>query len=120
MADKKVTHVTDERPWGSYEVLLKEKTFQVKRIQVKPHQRLSLQKHSKRAEKWVVTQGKGLVSLGEKEVPVERGSLIEVAIGESHRMANTGDEPLVFVEVQLGDYLEEDDIIRLEDDYKRS
>lgn len=110
---------TDQRPWGSYKVLLIESGFQVKRIEVKPKLRFSLQKHHKRAEKWVVTSGEGMVTLDDRQIPVKRGSLIEVGLGQVHRMQNTGDQPLVFVEVQLGDYLGEDDIVRLEDDFSR-
>jgi mannose-6-phosphate isomerase len=109
----------DQRPWGKYQVLLKEPNFQVKRIEVNPQLRFSLQKHNQRAEKWVVTSGVGVVTLGDREIQVSRGSVIEVAIGQVHRMHNTGMEPLVFIEVQLGTYLGEDDIIRLEDDFSR-
>ncbi len=109
-----------QRPWGRYETLFKDSNVQVKRIEVNPRMRFSLQKHMKRAEKWVVTGGEGVVTLGDRQIPVKRGSVIEVALEQVHRMTNTGDTPLVFVEVQLGDYLEEDDIIRLEDDFKRA
>ena len=120
MNEKTCKHVIDERPWGKYEVLLIEEGFQVKRIEVKPGQRLSLQKHKHRAEKWTIVYGKGVVTLGDKEVPVSRGDVVQIAKEEAHRMANPGDKPVVFVEVQVGDYLGEDDIIRLQDDYKRS
>ena len=118
--EKQCTHVLDERPWGKYESLLIEDNFQVKRIEVKPGERLSLQKHKHRAEKWVIVQGTGTVTLGEKDISVKVGSVIEIAKEEVHRMANTGREPLIFVETQLGDYLGEDDIERLQDDYKRN
>jgi mannose-6-phosphate isomerase len=108
-----------ERPWGSYKVLLKDANVQVKRIEVKPGMRFSLQKHMRRAEKWIVTAGEGVVTLGNRQIPVQRGSFVDVPLEEVHRMHNTGPAPLVFVEVQLGDYLEEDDIVRLEDDFQR-
>ncbi len=109
----------EERPWGAYKVLCEEKNFQVKRIEVKPQSRFSLQKHFKRSENWIVVSGKGVATVGNKEIAVERGSYIKVGLGEVHRMHNTGDEPLVFIEVQLGDYLGEDDILRFEDDFGR-
>lgn len=80
---------------------------------------MSLQKHSKRGEKWTVVSGKGLATVDEREIPVERGSIVEIPQESVHRMANTGTEPLVFIEVQFGEYLEEDDIVRLADDYDR-
>jgi mannose-6-phosphate isomerase-like protein (cupin superfamily) len=109
----------ETKPWGSYEVLMMADGYQVKRVEVNAGLRLSLQKHSKRAEKWVVVAGKGVVTLGQMQIPVEHGSAINIPIGELHRMHNTGKEPLVFIEVQLGTYLGEDDIIRVEDDFKR-
>lgn len=111
---------TEERPWGRYEVLFLSGNTQVKRIEVDPQMRFSLQKHAQRAEKWIVIAGTGVVTLGRKEIRVERGSVIEVGVGEVHRMHNTGDQPLAFIEVQFGDYLGEDDITRLEDDFSRS
>ena len=110
---------SDTRPWGGYEVLHKGPDYQVKRIEVKPGLRFSLQKHFKRAEKWIVVSGSGVAVIGEKEFQVKRGSMIEVPAEEVHRMHNTGSASLVFIEVQFGDYLGEDDIMRLEDDFKR-
>ena len=109
----------EERPWGRYQVLLKEAGMQVKRIEVKPGLRFSLQKHSRRAEKWIITSGSGIATVGTRELPVARGAYVDVPLGEIHRMHNTGQEPLVFIEIQFGDYLEEDDIIRLQDDFSR-
>ena len=110
----------EERPWGKYEILLKGTDFQVKRIEIKPYSRFSLQKHLKRAEKWIVVSGVGTATVGNKETPVAKGSFIEVAQGEIHRMQNTSDKPLVLIEVQFGNYLGEDDIVRLQDDFNRS
>ncbi len=109
----------EERPWGNYRVLHKEEGLQVKRIELKPGARFSLQKHLRRAEKWTVTSGAGIATLGTKEINVQRGSFIDVPIGETHRMHNTGNQPLVFIEVQFGHYLGEDDIVRLQDDFGR-
>lgn len=110
----------NERPWGRYDTLFIDSTIQVKRIEVKPRMRFSLQKHLKRAEKWIVTSGRGIATVGDKEIPVSRGSFIDVPIEAVHRMQNTGDEPLVLIEVQFGEYLGEDDIIRFQDDFNRA
>ena len=107
------------KPWGNYEVLRVEEGFQVKRLEVNPGHRLSLQKHARRAEKWTIAKGNGVVTLDDQEILVTSGSVIEVPIGSKHRIHNTGKEPLIFVEVQLGAYLGEDDIERIEDDYRR-
>ncbi len=111
--------ISDERPWGRYDILFKGPNFQVKRIEIKPGLRFSLQKHSKRAEKWIVVSGSGIATVGKNRIQVSRGSFAEVPLGEIHRMHNTGKEPLVFIEVQFGNYLGEDDIVRLEDDFSR-
>ena len=110
----------ESRPWGNYLVLHVEPGIQVKRIEIKPAMRFSLQKHSKRTEKWVVIQGEGRVTVGSKEWGVRSGDLVEVPLGEVHRMHNTGKGPLVFIEVQFGQYLGEDDIVRLQDDFGRA
>ena len=110
----------NQKPWGVYTVLHKGPDFQVKRVEVNPMLRLSLQKHLKRAEKWIVVAGSGVATVGDREIPVKRGSVVEIPVEESHRMHNTGKEALVFIEVQFGEYLGEDDIIRLEDDFNRA
>ncbi len=109
-----------ERPWGSYSVIAEGDSFKVKTIEVHPGQRLSYQKHARRSEHWFVVTGEGIVTLDGVDVPVHRGSTIDVGLGVAHRIHNTGTSPLVFVEVQHGDYFGEDDIVRLEDDYGRS
>jgi mannose-6-phosphate isomerase len=109
-----------ERPWGSYTVLIEGDSFKVKTIEVHPGQRLSYQKHARRAEHWFIVTGEGIVTLDGMDVPVHRGSTIDVGLGVAHRIHNTGSKPLAFVEVQHGDYFGEDDIVRLEDDYGRS
>lgn len=111
---------TDKRPWGNYTVLFTGEDHQVKRIQVDAGLRFSLQTHAKRAETWIVVSGSGVVTLDTKEIPVKRGTVIEVKVGQAHRMHNTGKGPLVFFEVQFGNYLGEDDIVRLEDDFNRA
>jgi mannose-6-phosphate isomerase len=108
------------RPWGRYEVLADEPTFKVKTITVLPGQRLSYQRHARRSEHWFVVRGEGVVTLDGAEVAVASGTPIDVPVGMSHRIHNTGSEDLVFIEVQHGDYFGEDDIERLADDYDRA
>jgi mannose-6-phosphate isomerase len=110
----------DRRPWGTYTVLEEGPTFKVKRIEVLPGKRLSYQKHAQRAEHWVVVQGTAKVTLDGKETTVGIGEAIDVPIGAAHRVENPGDDDLIFIEVQLGNYLGEDDIVRLQDDYGRT
>ena len=108
------------RPWGHYENLLERDDHKIKEIIVQPGQRLSLQKHRRRAEHWTVVSGEALVTVGDQEIPLRPGQSVDVPKGAVHRITNPGDIPLVLVEVQMGDYFGEDDIIRLEDDYDRS
>ena len=116
---KQRKHLSETRPWGKYEVLHSESGFQVKRVEVNPASRLSLQKHAQREELWTVVSGEGVAVIGENEIKVKKGSTIRVPSGAKHRMGNTGKVPLVFIEVQIGEYLGEDDIVRFEDDYNR-
>jgi mannose-6-phosphate isomerase-like protein (cupin superfamily) len=111
---------SDRRPWGGYEVLSDEPTHKVKRLTVEPGQRLSYQRHAHRAEHWFVVGGEGVVTLDGRERTVAPGDAIDVPIGAAHRIASTGPEPLVFIEVQHGTSFAEDDIERLDDDYGRS
>ncbi len=109
-----------ERPWGAYSVLTEGSDFKVKSIEVHPAHRLSYQRHAHRAEHWFVVAGEGVVTLDGEQVPVRRGDAVDVPVGTAHRIHNTGPDPLIFIEVQTGGYLGEDDIVRLEDDYGRS
>lgn len=109
----------DERPWGSYTIIDRGEGFQVKRLEVKPGKRLSYQRHARRAEHWYVVQGQAKVTLDGAEIVLGPGEAIDIAIGAAHRVENPGAEWLIFVEVQRGDYLGEDDIVRLEDDFGR-
>jgi|TARA_Y100001963_G_C6757952_1_gene437915 mannose-6-phosphate isomerase len=111
---------TEERPWGRYEVLLDSDTCKVKRLYVNPGSRPSYQYHHKRSEVWTIVEGTGVVTLDDNDTIVTPGTTIEVPVGVKHRICNTGTEPLVFIEVQYGSYFGEDDIVRLEDDYRRS
>ena len=110
----------DVRPWGRWEVVLEEPSYRVKRIVVLPGQRLSYQTHKKRSEHWVVVGGRGLVTLDGRDIPLGPGDSIDVPVEAAHRMANPGDEELVFIEIQRGSYFGEDDIIRLADDFGRT
>ena len=110
----------DERPWGSYTVLDEGDGHKVKRISVLPGRRLSYQRHERRAEHWFVVAGRGVVTLDGRDVEVGAGNAVDVPRTAAHRIHNTGDLPLVFIEVQHGDYFGEDDIVRLEDDFGRA
>ena len=110
----------DRRPWGTFTVLDEGEKFKVKRIEVLPGKRLSYQKHSKRAEHWVVVQGTAKVTLDDREIIVSTGDAIDIATGSAHRVENPGTDMLVFIEVQRGSYLGEDDIVRLQDDFGRA
>jgi len=108
----------DDRPWGRWEEYLNESGYRVKRIIVHPDQRLSLQKHEFRSEFWVVAQGRGIFTLDGEERSIGVGDSVQIPVGGVHRVMNDGEIPLVIIETQLG-RCEEDDIIRLEDDYGR-
>ncbi|MBI5202703.1 MAG: phosphomannose isomerase type II C-terminal cupin domain [Elusimicrobia bacterium] len=110
----------DERPWGTWEIIALDPAYKIKRIVVRPGQRLSYQKHAQRREIWTAAAGKGLITLDGKQLELSPGQTIEVPIGCAHRVANPGKTDFVFIEVQLGSYFGEDDIVRLEDDYGRS
>ena len=110
----------DSRPWGTYTVLEEDRGFKVKRIEVLPGKRLSYQKHSQRAEHWFVVEGTAKVTLDDREITVRAGEAIDIPIGAAHRVENADEGNLVFIEVQRGSYLGEDDIVRLQDDYGRS
>lgn len=108
-----------ERPWGNYFKLYQESGVWVKRVEVKPGERLSLQKHAKRSERWIIVMGQGLAIVDDKEIPLSPGVIVDIPLGAVHRIGNTGDQKFVFIEVACGEYLGEDDITRLQDDYAR-
>jgi mannose-1-phosphate guanylyltransferase len=112
-------HVTVHRPWGTYTVLDESNGYKVKRIVVKPGKRLSLQKHHHRSEHWIVVSGTALVTRGSEEYPIQANESTYIPIGEIHRLENVGKIPLVMIEAQVGEYVGEDDIVRIEDDFKR-
>jgi len=108
------------RPWGHYDILLDTEYCKVKRIVVKPQQRLSYQYHHKRKEAWTIVQGIAKVTLDGEEYLFNEGETAIIPLGAKHRMANPSHtEDMVLIEVQTGTYFGEDDIIRIEDDYER-
>ncbi len=107
------------RPWGMYQKFYQESGVWVKRVEVNPKARLSLQKHQHRSEKWVFVSGQGLAIVDDKEIPVSPGSVVDIPLGAVHRIGNSRNEPLVFIEVATGSILKEEDIIRIQDDYNR-
>ena len=112
-------HRTVQRPWGTYTVLEEGARFQIKRIEVKPGASLSLQMHHHRNEHWIVVSGMAKVTNGEREFFVNTNESTYIPAGHKHRLENTGILDLVMIEVQSGDYLGEDDIVRFEDTYGR-
>jgi len=109
----------DERPWGNFTVLDEADGYKVKRIEVLPGKRLSYQKHRQRSEHWMVVQGTARVTLDGREIIVRAGETVDVPVGAAHRIENPGGEKLIFIEIQRGSYLGEDDIVRLQDDFGR-
>ncbi len=107
------------RPWGQYETLVEGEGYQVKRIFVKPGKRLSYQSHQHRAESWTIVAGVAKMTLDEKDWEMRAGDHVLIPIGAKHRIENIGKEEVVFIEVQTGHYLGEDDIERYEDDFGR-
>jgi len=114
------SHSTVYRPWGHYQSIDVGERFQVKRITVKPGAKLSLQKHAHRAEHWVVVSGTAKVTRDDEVFTLEANQSTYIPLGAVHRLENPGAEPLDIIEVQSGDYLGEDDIVRIEDTYGRA
>lgn len=109
-----------ERPWGSW-ITIKEKknSFKIKQINVNIGKRLSLQSHKHRSEHWVIVQGRAKVQIGKDEFKLEKNQCAYIPKETLHRLENIGEDELVVIETQIGEYLEEDDIIRYEDDFNR-
>lgn len=118
-AQEQKCHLTVRRPWGSYTVLEEEADFKMKRITVKPGERLSLQRHQHRSEHWIVVSGTATVIRDDKEITVSKNQSTYIPVGSKHRLENRGRIPLQMIEVQVGEYLDEDDIERFEDSYGR-
>ena len=118
-APEQLIHKTVYRPWGSYTVLEEGPRYKVKRVTVKPGGRLSLQYHHRRSEHWVVTAGTARVTCGERIFDIHVNESTAIPQGTPHRLENPGTVLLDIIEVQSGDYVGEDDIVRLADDYGR-
>ena len=114
-----MSNYIEHRPWGSFENLLDEDYCKVKRIIVKPGQRLSYQYHNKRSEVWVIVKGRAMITLDEGTNLYSSEDVINIPVRMKHRVENDGKEDLIFIETQTGTYFGEDDIIRLSDDYGR-
>jgi len=119
MSENENNRIT-ERPWGKYEILATGPGYKVKRIQVSPKAKLSLQSHNRRSEHWVVVQGIAEVTNGEEKIILQKNESTFIPIGNKHRLENNNQDILEIIEVQNGDYLEEDDIVRYDDIYNRS
>ena len=119
-APEHLHHLTVKRPWGSYTVLEDNPGFKMKRITVNPGGCLSLQSHQHRSEHWVIVEGTATVTCEDKIQVLSRDQSINIPKGSKHRLENLGSEPVQLIEVQVGDYLGEDDIERVEDIYGRA
>lgn len=115
-----IVAATELRPWGSFTILEEATGHKIKRIEVKPGHRLSLQMHYHRSEHWIVVSGTAMVTCDDREEILHSNQSTYVPAGTKHRLQNPGIIPLVIIEVQNGQYLGEDDIIRFEDDYARN
>ena len=109
----------ETRPWGEFENLLDSNLCKVKQIIIKPGQAPSYQYHFKRSEVWTIVQGEGELKLNDVIIPVLKGYTYHIEKKAKHQIKNTGTEDLIFIEIQLGEYFGEDDIVRLEDNYGR-
>jgi mannose-6-phosphate isomerase len=119
MVSTETPHLGESRPWGSFTILEEARGYKIKRIEVKPGHRLSLQMHHHRSEHWVVVSGTARVVCGDRELMLCSNQSTYVPQCTHHRLENPGVIPLVLIEVQNGEYLGEDDIIRFQDDYAR-
>jgi mannose-6-phosphate isomerase-like protein (cupin superfamily) len=109
----------EQRPWGEFENLLDSKLCKVKVITIKPGQAPSYQYHFKRSEVWTLVQGEGELKLDDNIIKIKKWDTINIPLQAKHQIKNTGTEDLIFIEIQLGEYFGEDDIVRLEDNYGR-
>jgi mannose-6-phosphate isomerase len=110
---------SENRPWGSFHVLEEHTGFKVKRLTVHPTGRLSLQSHKHRSEHWTVVNGTATVTVDAAVLVLTRGQSIDIPLGAKHRLENLGTDQVEIIEVQFGDYLGEDDIMRYDDIYSR-
>ena len=112
-------HLTAHRPWGTYTILEDTPGYKIKRIEVKPGKRLSLQKHFHRNEHWIVVSGTATVTVCEDVRTIRPNESTYIKMGEVHRLENEGKIPVILIEAQVGEYTGEDDIVRIEDDFSR-
>jgi mannose-6-phosphate isomerase-like protein (cupin superfamily) len=112
-------HQFETRPWGGFKVLADEELFKCKTIHVDPGAQISYQSHSKRTELWTIIQGQAEVTLDGKVSKLSAGQFVQIPVGSKHRIRNSGQTTLLFVEIQTGTYFGEDDIVRYQDDYNR-
>jgi mannose-6-phosphate isomerase len=117
---ERILALSEERPWGRFEVLDEGPGFKVKRISVKPGGRLSLQSHKHRSEHWTVVTGTATVTVGDMAKEMTRAQSIDIPLHAKHRLENLHEGLVEIIEVQFGDYLGEDDIIRYDDIYQRA
>ncbi|MBT3816875.1 MAG: mannose-1-phosphate guanylyltransferase/mannose-6-phosphate isomerase [Candidatus Magasanikbacteria bacterium] len=113
-------HLTEYRPWGTYTVLEDSNNYKIKKIKVHPKKRLSLQRHKKRNEHWIVVSGTATVMINDKTFSLDKNESFSIKAGDIHRLSNNTDEALIIIEAQVGEYTGEDDIERLEDDFRFS
>jgi len=111
--------ITEYRPWGYYTILEEKDSYKVKKLVINPHQRLSLQLHHHRDEQWIMVKGKAVLRCGDDSREYSESESTTILRGQLHRIENTSDAEAVIIEVQNGEYLGEDDIVRFEDDYSR-
>lgn len=112
-------NIEENRPWGSYKILLDQENCKVKKILINVGQSPSYQYHFKRNEHWIVTKGNGTLKLNDEFIPMKEGDSVFIPKLSKHQFKNTGEIPLEFIEIQTGEYFGEDDIVRLEDKYGR-
>jgi cytidyltransferase-like protein len=117
--NKKNEFYKEDKPWGYYEILLSEDGYKLKRITVRPNQRISLQFHNMRSEHWIVAEGKALITIDKDNFICSSNEYVYIPTKSKHRIENIADNDLVFIELCFGAYLEEDDIVRIDDDYNR-
>jgi len=112
--------ITEYRPWGFFTVLEEKSNYKVKKLVIGPHKKLSLQLHHHREEQWIIVEGTPQLTCGEIYREFQRGECLHIKVGEIHRIENNSLSPVTIIEVQNGEYLGEDDIVRLEDEYFRN
>jgi len=123
--EKKMSWIGEEtRPWGWFGIISEMEDCKIKRLIVNPGKRLSLQSHQHRRELWLVVKGSGIAVVGDKEIPIQTGSVVVIEKEQKHRLVHPGEEgrdvPLEIIEIQTGEYFGEDDITRYEDDFQRT